>query len=202
MAQSELTVSLRKDTGKGAARSLRRQGMVPGVVYGKGFDPSPVTVDPKALMAAINTSSGWNTLITLKGDGPFAGKVVILKDVAVHPILRHPIHADFHSFDMNKKIHVMVPVHHVGKSEGEKLGGQLEIIRHELEVYCLPGDIPEKIEIDVESLQIGDSVHVEDISLPGAAEVPHDVNFTILTVTGRMADEEELVEEVEEAESV
>lgn len=191
MAQSELTISKRESTGKGAARSTRRQGLIPGVVYGKELESCTVTVDPKALMQAMKTRSGWNTLITLRGDGPFDGKVVILKDIEVDPILRHPTHADFHTIDMSKKVYVMVPVHHVGKSEGEKIGGQLEIVRHELEVYCLPGEIPETFEIDITHLKIGDAVHVEDIPVPSGVEIPHEVNFTVMTVTGRRPEEEE-----------
>lgn len=205
MAQSELTISQREATGKGAARSARRQGSIPGVVYGKDLDACSVTVDPKALMQSIKTKSGWNTLITLRGDGAFDGKVVILKELEVHPILRHPTHVDFHAIDMGKKVYVMVPVHHVGKSEGEKVGGQLEVVRHELEVYCLPGQIPETIDVDISSLKIGDAVHVEDLEVPAGVEIPHDVNFTVMTVTGLRPEEEEgeeVVEGVEEPESV
>lgn len=195
MAQSQLSVVLRKDAGKGGARSLRRQGLVPGVVYGRGMEACGVVVDPRALSAAIATEAGWNTLITLKGDGPFDGKVVILKDMQVHMLRRDPIHYDFQAIDLAKKVHVMVPVHAAGKSKGEKLGGQLQIIRHELEVVCLPADIPTAIEIDVTALSIGDVVHIEDVSLPSGCEVPHDVNFTVITVTGHKAEETEATAE-------
>lgn len=200
MAHAELVVSQREGTGKGSARALRRQGLVPGVVYGKGMEPCAVAVDPKALGKAIATESGWNTLINLKGDGAFAGKVVILKDMKVHAIRREPLHVDFHAVDMKKKVHVMVPVHAVGKSAGEKLGGSLEIIRHELEVHCYPDNIPAAIEIDVTILSIGDVVHIEDIQLPAGVEVPHEVNFTVITCTGRKAEEEEGAQVVEETE--
>ncbi|MDO3377047.1 50S ribosomal protein L25/general stress protein Ctc [Geoalkalibacter halelectricus] len=201
MAQSQLEVRLREGTGKGVARSLRRQGLVPGVVYGKNMEPCPIVVEPKALEAAIATESGWNTLITLRGEGPFAGQVVILKDMTVHTILRTPRHVDFHAVSMKKKVHVMVPVHALGKSAGEKIGGSLEVIRHELEVHCLPDRIPTAIEIDVTNLGIGDVVHIEDIRLPEGVEVPHEVNFTVITCTGRKAEEEEQVEEGTEAEN-
>ncbi len=200
MAHAELVVSQREGTGKGSARALRRQGLVPGVVYGKGMEPCPVVVDPKALGNAIATESGWNTLINLKGDGAFAGKVVILKDMTVHAIRREPLHVDFHAVDMKKKVHVMVPVHAVGKSAGEKIGGSLEVIRHELEVHCYPDSIPAAIEIDVTALSIGDVVHIEDIQLPAGVEVPHEVNFTVITCTGRKSEEEEGAQVVEETE--
>lgn len=200
MAQAELNVTFRENTGKGVSRSLRRQGLAPAVVYGKGVDPCALSVDPKALQKAISTEAGWNTLITLKGEGPFSGKVVILKDLQVDPIRRDIHHADFQVIDLQKKVHVMVPVHSVGKSEGEKAGGSLQVIRKELEVICLPTAIPKSIDIDVASLKIGDVLHVEDIVLPEGVEAPHEVNFTVITVTGHKPEEAESAEETEEEE--
>jgi large subunit ribosomal protein L25 len=98
-------------------------------------------------------------------------------------------HVDFQAVDLHQKVHVMVPVHAIGKSQGEKAGGQLHIIRHELEVVCLPTNIPTSINIDVAVLNIGDVVHIEDVALPAGTEVPHDVNFTVITVTGHKAEE-------------
>lgn len=199
MAQSTLQVSLRSATGKSGARAARRLGLVPAVVYGKGMEPCAVSVAPKELQAAIATDAGWNTLITLQGDGPFNGKVVILKDLQVEPIRRDLMHADFQAIDLTSKTSVMVPLHPVGKSEGQKAGGNLQVIRHELEVVCLPTAIPSAIEFDVTALNIGDVVHVEDLVLPEGVEIPHDVNFTVITVTGHKAEEEE-GEAAEEAE--
>ena len=190
MAQSQLAVTSRDGAGKGVSRSLRRQGLVPAVVYGKGMEACNVAVDPKALGQAIATEAGWNTLITLQGSGSFDGKVVILKDVQVHPLRRNPIHYDFQAVDLAKKVHVMVPVHTVGKSKGEKLGGALQIIRHELEVVCLPTAIPTSIDIDVTELGIGGVVHINDIKFPvGVEAAPHEANFTVVTVTGHKAEE-------------
>ena len=199
MAKSQLNVTLREDAGKGVARSLRREGKIPGVVYGKDIDPCKVVVEPKALSAALNTEAGLNTLITLKGDGPFDGKVVVLKDLELDPIRRDPMHVDFHAIDLKQKGSFMVPVVPVGKSEGEKIGGSLQVIRHELEVICLPSDVPTSIEINVEALTIGDVVHVEDVAAPKGVEIPHDVNFTVITVVGHKAEAEE-GEEGEEGE--
>jgi len=200
MAQTELNVTARGAAGKGGARSLRRQGLVPAVVYGKGMEPCNVVVAPKALQAAIATDAGWNTLITLKGEGTFDGKVVILKDMQLDTIRRDVQHVDFQAIDLQKKVHVMVPVHPVGKSAGEKLGGILQLIRHELEVICLPTAIPSAIEVDVTALSIGDVLHINDIALPAGIEAPHDVNFTVITVTGHKAEEEAAEgEEAEEA---
>lgn len=198
MAQTELTVASRDGIGKGSARSLRRQGQVPAIVYGKNFEPCPITVAPKDLDKATGTEAGWNALITLKGEGPFAGQVVIIKDIQVDPIRRDVEHVDFQVVDLKKKISFMVPVHPVGKSEGEKIGGTLQVIRKELEVLCLPTVVPGSIDVDVAAMNIGDVIHVEDLELAEGVEVPHDVNFTVITVIGQKPEEEEEAEEAGE----
>lgn len=200
MATANLNVEAREKTGKGICRQLRRQGKIPAVVYGVGMEPCPISVDPKELKAAIHTEAGWNTLITLKGSGPFDGKSVILKELVSSAIKHDPMHADFQAIDMQSKVHVMVPVQPVGKSVGEREGGNLEIIRHELEIICLPSAIPSAIDIDVTALEIGDVLHVNDIQLPAGIELPADVNFTVITCTGHKAEEVEEGEEAEETE--
>jgi large subunit ribosomal protein L25 len=199
MAKSVLNVEPRVRTGKGGSRKVRQDGLVPAVVYGKGVEALNLRLDPKALQQAIATDAGWNTLITLKGDGPFDGKVVILKDMQIDAIRRNVQHVDFHAIDLKKTLAVMVPVQPVGKSQGEIEGGTLQLVRHELEVYCLPTNIPTSIEIDVTVLNIGDAIHIEEVTLPEGVESQHDVNFTVLTVVGRMAEE---VEETDEDEAV
>ncbi len=189
MATAELKVALRGKAGKGVARALRRQGMIPAVVYGRGQETCSLAVAPKDLKAAIATEAGWNTLITLQGEGPYVGKVVILKDLQVDAIRRDYLHADFQAVDMNQKVHVMVPVHALGKSEGEKTGGTLQVIRKELEVVCLPSAIPGAIEVDVTSLEIGDVLHINDLILPAGVEAPHEVNFTVITCVGHKSEE-------------
>ena len=199
MASVELNVALRNKAGKSISRSLRRQERIPAVVYGKGMESCALSVSPKELQAAIATEAGWNTLLTLKGDGPFDGKVVILKDLQLSDIRREALHADFQVVDMKQKVHVMVPVHPVGKSAGEKIGGSLQVIRKELEVVCLPDAIPSAIEVDVTAMGIGDVLHIADLTLPAGIEAPHEVNFTVITCTGHKAEEVE-TEEVEGAE--
>jgi large subunit ribosomal protein L25 len=198
MAQSELQVTARENVGKGAARSLRRQGLVPAVVYGKGMDTCTITVDPKDLNAALANEAGLNTLITLKGDGAFAGKTVLLVDSQVHPIRRDIEHVDFKTIDVTVQTSVWVPVVTLGTPEGEKLGGTMNLIRHELEVHCLPTAIPESIEIDVSALNIGDVIHVDEIPVPEGVTIPFDVNFTVVTCMARLAEEVEETEDEEE----
>ncbi len=200
MAKSVLNVETRVRIGKGGARKVRQDGLVPAVVYGKGVEPLNLRLDPKALQQAVATEAGWNTLITLKGDGPFDGLVVILKDMQIDAIRRDPQHIDFLAIDLKKSLAVMVPVQPVGKSQGEIEGGTLQLVRHEIEVYCLPTNIPTSIEIDVTALNVGEVVHIDEVSLPEGVESQHDVNFTVLTVVGRMAEEVEVDEEGEEGE--
>jgi len=196
MAQAELTVEIRENTGKGAARKLRAEGKAPAVVYGKGMEPTSIVVDPKRLEKAIDTDSGWNTLLTLKGVPEIEGKVVVLKDLKMHPLKPLMICADFHAINLQKKVNFMVPVNVIGTSIGQKEGGSLQIIRKELEVLCLPTAIPQSIDIDVSALEIGDVVHVDAVTAPEGAEIPYDVNFTVITVKGHT----EEIEETEEGE--
>jgi large subunit ribosomal protein L25 len=198
MAKSVLNVETRVRTGKGGSRKVRQDGLVPAVVYGKGVESINLRLDPKALQQAVATEAGWNTLITLKGDGPFDGLVVILKDMQIDAIRRNPMHIDFLAIDLKNPLAVMVPVQPVGKAQGEIEGGTLQLVRHELEVYCLPTNIPTSIEIDVTALNVGEVVHIDEVSLPEGVESQHDVNFTVLTVVGRMAEEVEVDEEDEE----
>jgi large subunit ribosomal protein L25 len=196
-----LNVSQREGLGKGIARSLRREGLIPAVMYGKGVENCALAVEPKQLAAIIDSEAGLNTLITLKGEGVFDGKVVILKDMQTDPVRQELLHVDFQAIDLKTKTHVLVPLVPVGKSAGEKEGGNLQVIRHEIELVCLPTNIPSALEVDVTALGIGDSLHVQDIQLPSGVELPQDVNFTVVTVTGRAAEvEEEVVEEAVESE--
>jgi large subunit ribosomal protein L25 len=201
MAQTELNVSQREGLGKGTARTLRREGLIPAVMYGKGVESCSLTIEPKKLSAIIGSEAGWNTLITLKGEGPFDGQVVILKDMQLDPIRQTVLHVDFQAIDLKQKAHVMVPVVAVGKSVGEKEGGNLQVIRHEVELVCLPTNIPTVLEVDVTALAIGDVLHVQDIALPEGVELPADVNYTVFTVGGRAAETEEVTEEVAEIET-
>jgi len=201
MQQTELNVSLRERVGKGGARAARREGLIPGVVYGPDIESTPVVVHPKDLDAALDTDAGINTLITLRCSGqPFDGMQVIVKDMQVDPIKRFREHVDFKAIDLKKKGYFMVPVHIEGESVGEKEGGNLQVIRNELEVYCLPTKVPRYIEINVADLEIGDSVHIEDIKAPADVELVHDVNFTVVTVVGYKPSDTEEGEEGSEGE--
>jgi large subunit ribosomal protein L25 len=126
-------------------------------------------------------------------------KAAMVKELQTHPVSGNFIHIDFYEIDMKRQINVMVPIVTNGQSVGVENGGMLNIVRRELELLCLPGDIPEAVEIDVSDLDIGDSIHIEDIPLGENVEISADVNFTVVTVLSPKIEEEEVVEE-EEAE--
>lgn len=196
MAQVELNVELRDGSGKGVARKLRAAGKVPAVVYGKDLETKAVIVNPADLEQAISGEAGLNTLITLKGAPELDGKVVILKNVAIHPLKRSMVCADFHAIDLKAKSSFMVPVNIVGTALGQKEGGSLQLVRNELEVLCLPTEVPQVIDIDVTALEIGDTIHIEEVVAPEDVELVHDVNFTVITLS-IIKEEVEVAEEDE-----
>jgi large subunit ribosomal protein L25 len=197
MAQAELNVELREGTGKGVARKLRAVGKIPAVVYGKQIEPTSIVVSPKELEAALSGDAGVNTLLTLKGVAGLEGTLVVLKDADLHPLRREMVCADFQAIDLQEKSSFMVPVTVVGTSAGQKMGGSLQLIRHELEVMCLPTEVPQHIEVDVTALEIGDTIHIEEVTAPANVDLVFDVNFTVVTIVGHKSD----VEETEEEES-
>ncbi len=207
----KLNATQRMIRGKGAARKIRREKMIPAVVYGPKMTPLSVSLDTSEFDKIIRDqgTSGLFLNLKIQGDAPQT-KVVMLKELQMDPFGIEYLHADFQQIDMDTQVTVSVPVEIVGTSIGVKDGGgMLQIIRRELEVICKPADTPDKIEIDVTALDIGDAVHVEDIDLGDAVQIPHDVNFTMLTVVPpdmgeeeeEVAEEDELLDEEEMAET-
>ena len=199
MDQVELNVEIREQSGKGVARKLRAVGKLPAVVYGKGVETKAITVEPKELEAAISGEAGLNTLITLRGAAELDGKVVILKNADIHPLRRDMINADFHAINLMEKSIFMVPINIVGTAAGQKEGGTLQLVRTELEVLCLPTQVPQAIDIDVTALAIGDTIHIEEVAVPAGVELVHEVNFTVMTLS--IIKEEVEVSEDEELEA-
>ncbi len=196
----KLNATERKTSGKGAARRLRSEKMIPAVVYGAQMAPLMVSLDTSEFDKIIRDRgvSGLFLNLKIQGDAPQT-KVVMLKELQMDPFGIEYRHADFQQIDMDTQVTVSVPVEIIGTSKGVKDdGGMLQIIRRELEVICKPGDTPERIEIDVTRLEIGDAIHVEEIDLGEDVQIPHDVNFTVLTIVPPDAGEEEEVEEEDE----
>ena len=191
-------VDVRERTGKGGAREARRQGLVPGVLYGGGKDPVAISLRLNEVIKAINTGQFRSSTATLIHKGE--KQLVIPQDIQMHPVTDQPWHVDLYRVDEKQKIKVEVPVHFVGeeKSPGLKRGGALNIVRHTVELLVPAGHIPEALEADVSALNIGDNVKISDISLPGDAEPTiTDRDFTIATIAGRIAKAETSGEEVD-----
>src|SRR5688572_17794815 len=171
----------REGRGKGAARQTRRDGRIPGVLYGHGEDSVPLSVDANELQRLVHTISIENTIVDLDlGSGePYK---VLIRELQRHPFRDEFVHIDFFHVAMDEKIQVEVPIVLIGTPTGVKnKGGVLDHQLRELEVFCLPGSIPEKIELDVSHLDIGDSIHVSDIQLSDV-EILTDLDRSVVAV--------------------
>jgi large subunit ribosomal protein L25 len=195
----ELQATTRTGTGNGPARALRREGRVPAILYGPADKPQMLSVGTHDFEEVVKEGNVGRSIFNLVIDGGKETKAAMIKELQIHPVHHGLIHVDFYAVDMARKVRVNVPVTATGKSKGVETGGMLQIIRRELEVLCLPNAIPQEITIDITELDVGQSVHVEDIQLGGDVELPHEVNFTVLTILSQKKAE---VEEVEEGEEV
>lgn len=179
---------IKRDTrGKNAARRLRAAGQIPAVLYGaqKAGDPpaaEAVAVDPKPFLRILHSDSGFNTLITLKvKDG--GDSRVLVKNVQLDPITNFPLHADFYRVNMDRKLTVTVPVVIRGEARGVKVdGGILDFVHREIQLECLPSDIPNAIEVDITDLGIGGAVHVRDVAANAAWTPVSDPDLMLLHI--------------------
>src|SRR5207247_7734036 len=171
MAEIVVNATDRTGRGKNAARRLRRQGLIPGVVYGGKGDNLAVSVDPKALQRVLRSEAGRNAILKLDIAGRSASSA-ILKSWQVDPINDSFLHADFYRIAMDVAIRVTVPVAARGEARGVKVdAGILEMVLREIEVECLPGDIPERIEVDVTDLGINGAARVSDLLVSAKVKV-------------------------------
>jgi large subunit ribosomal protein L25 len=196
-----LPAETRERAGKGASRALRREGRVPAVIYGGKEEPTPIHVEAKELVRLLDTGHFMNSIVEIEVGGK---KMKTLpKDVSLHPVTDRPVHADFFRLAKGAKVEVQVPVVFVNEaaSPGLKKGGVLNIVRHELELVCDAEKIPSEIEIDVEGKEVGDSIHISEVTLPeGSESAITDRDFTIATLVAPSAlkkAEEETDEEVD-----
>ena len=195
----ELNANIRKDVGNGAARALRRQGMIPAVFYGPGTDSVLLTINSGDLEKVLKINNSSQVLVNLNvKNGDSYTKPSMIKELQRHPVSQEYLHIDFYEIDMDRKITVKVPVVPFGSAKGVELGGILQIIRREMEILCLPSDIPEAIRVDVTDLDIGDSLHVKDITQEGSFEFQEDENSTIITLVSPKVEVEEEEEEIGE----
>ena len=198
----DLKTNIRKTTGNGPARRLRRSGQIPAVLYGPGADSVLLSVNAVEFEKVLKKSISGQVLLNLIiQNGETFNRSAMVRELQTHPVSREFLHIDFFEIAMDRKIRVKVPVVITGKAKGVEVGGILQIVRRELEMLCLPLRVPESIEVDISDLDIGDSIHIGAISLEDDIEVLEEDHFTIVTVVSPTIEEvEEEVEELEEDE--
>jgi large subunit ribosomal protein L25 len=180
----EVSATSRKAQGTGASRRLRKAGRVPGIVYG-GSEPSMIELDHNNLYHALRNEAFHASILTLELDGK--KESVLLRDFQMHPFRQQVLHIDFQRVAKDKKIHMKVPLHFANAeiAPGVKVGGGIiSHVLNELEISCLPADLPEFIEVDLAHLDLGHSVHVSDIKLPKGVEIigHHHAGDAVATV--------------------
>lgn len=193
----------RKETGKGVARSLRRAGELPAVVYGEGKS-IPVKLNRKEMVNLIRAGVAEHALITLKlkkGKAKASEYPVLIKEYQVDPVSSRLLHVDFIEISLKEKIKVSVPIIIIGEPHGVKEGGILEQQMREVEIECLPTQIPQGIEVDAEHVEIGHSLHVSDLKAPeGSVIIPDPEKLILIVSAPKVEEEPEAVEEEEGAE--
>jgi large subunit ribosomal protein L25 len=198
MADATLTAELRTARGKGPAGRVRRDGLVPAVVYGLGGDSVSVSVSARELSHILSGESGANTLITLKVDG--SDQLALARQIVRHPVKGTLTHVDFVRVRADQTIQAEVPVSLVGDAEGVSRGGVLEQLVHTLTIEALPRDVPTAIEHDISALEIGSAVHVRDLAIPNTVTVLQAADELVAQISAPRVAEEAAPAEGEAAE--
>jgi len=185
METVELKAEKREIVGKESNKKLRREGKVPAVLYSNG-EATPIAVDAREF-SAIRSKSGTHVIVKLKVSGMRGQASAIIKEVQKNPIKDEYFNIDFQKIAMDEKISAMVPISVIGESVGVKAGGLLEHHLWEIELQGLPKNMPNRIEVDVSALDMGDNVHVKDIQLPPEVEVLTDLETTVLAISAPQA---------------
>lgn len=191
-----IVVQPRTSSGTGAARATRREGLVPGVVYGSNKEPNLIAVDPRVLIREMYKPGFFSRLFTLS----LAGKeeYVLAKDIQLHPVSDAPMHIDFQRVSKDAKIHINLPISFINedKCPGVKKGGIVNVVHHALEVICPANAIPEQLVVDLSGMEIGQAVHIADLKLPKNVVAAHpERDNTILTIVGTAGSKSEAAEE-------
>ena len=195
MAELTVDAEIRQEFGKNANRRMRAGGRVPGIVYGRGLDSVAVSVDPKDLERILHSEAGHNTIFKLTFEGN--AKDVLIRDYQVDPVREEFLHADFQTVIMDQLMTFQVPVEAVGTAEGVKLyGGVLDTVLREIELECLPTDLPDHIRIEVDHLGVGDALRVADLEVDESKiQVLSDPGQVVFNVMPPVVEEEEVAEE-------
>ena len=198
MDKIELKVTVRKKVGNGAARELRRESMIPAILYGPKAEPVMLSVITKELQNILKTSNIGQVLLNLLiQNGKQTSRTAMIKELQTQPVSGNLLHVDFYEVAMDQKIKISIPVVTTGQAKGVEEGGVLQLVRHEVEIFCFPNNIPESLEVDVTDMGIGDSKHMDEVSIDESFELVDEANYTIVTILSPKAEE---VEEVEEEE--
>ncbi|MBW2340244.1 MAG: 50S ribosomal protein L25/general stress protein Ctc [Deltaproteobacteria bacterium] len=207
METIQLSSEIRTQTGKGSARKLRSTDKLPAILYGPETDPVMLTLDCTELRKALQGKSAESVLLNLRIDSGKKGqsKKVMIKEVQRDPVKRDYLHIDLFEISLKKELEVDIPIHLVNTPTGVSEGGILQHVRREVRVSCMPDDLVDKIDVDVSGLDIGESLHIGDISFPSGLKSLEDVDATVLTVVAptkveEVEEEEEEEERVEETE--
>jgi len=186
MASANLSVSARENGGKGVARSLRREGRVPAVIYGHGREPKSLSINTRDLEKLLEHISAENTVIDLDLDG--TNSRTLIREIQRHPFKRQILHVDFQELVAGEKVIVRLPILLMGVPDGVRMdGGILDQTLRELEVEVDPSNIPNHVEVDVTKMVIGSSLHVSDITLPEGVEIVGDDEASIAVVSAPRA---------------
>ena len=203
MSEFKIEVQKREVEGKNANRRLRASGFIPAVVYGAKEEAVPIKVEKQALFDLLRQEGGENAVFLLKLAGSKAERHTMVRDLAVDPISRQILHIDFQRVVMTEKVRVPIPIELHGEPEGVKnQGGVLDFVTREVEVECLPGDIPVKLDIDVSALEIGDHLEAGQIELPAKVELMEERDRVVVSISHSRVEAtiEEAEAEVEAAE--
>ena len=182
METLEIQVETREVGSKRQARRMRRDGKIPGVLYGPKTSPVPLELNKKEFSNRVAGLEGSHLVRLKSGSTALADKVALVKEMQYHPITGEVIHTDLYEVDLTAKIQVRVPLHFVGKAAGVVRGGILQPIVREIEVECLPMDIPEFFNVEVSVLDIGDSIHIEELPMPEGVTVVSESNLALVAV--------------------
>ena len=194
----QLSSEIRTQTGKGSARKLRSTDKLPAILYGPETDTIMLTLDCTEFRKALKGKSAESVLLDLRIDSGKKGqsKKVMIKEVQRDPVKRDYLHVDLFEISLKKELEVDIPIHLVNTPIGVSEGGILQHVRREVKVLCMPDDLVDKIDVDVSELDIGQSLHIGDISFPSGLKSLEDVDVTVVTVVAPRVDEVE-EEEVE-----
>ena len=194
MKTIDLKVQLRKTVGKKATKQTRREGKVPGILYGRGVEPTPLAVDQKEFYRVIHSKGGGNVLLSLKVDGDKSKKdtTCLIKEIQRNPVTDEVYHVDFAAVSLTEKIKIKVPfaTRDAEQAVGVKEGGVLDVVHHEIEVECLPTAIPEKIEASVKELKIGDAIHIRELHFPEGVTPLMEADEVVVTLHPPQKEEE------------